>query len=112
MSEFNCIRTGMTRPPTAIIASGFNSTRFAALVLTKSISSVVQRSSNSMLLPRVHPSLCNSCRNAPARDCHSGSLGGNINTPMRRIRAACCARAANGHVAAAPISVMKSRLFN
>ena len=28
---------------------------------------------------------------------------------MRRIRSACCARAANGHVAAPPRSVMNSR---
>jgi hypothetical protein len=34
----------------------------------------------------------------------------DISTPMRRIRPACCARAASGHVAAAPPSnVMNSR---
>jgi hypothetical protein len=108
----SCIRTGMTRPPRATMTSGFDSTRLAALARTRSILSVVQRSSNSMLAPRVHPSLCSSCRNAPTRDCHSVSLGGNGNRiPMRRIRSACCARAASGcHVPAAPpTSVMNSR---
>jgi uncharacterized protein YchJ len=33
-----------------------------------------------------------------------------MSTPMRRTRSLCCARAANGHTAAAPpSSVMKSR---
>jgi hypothetical protein len=35
-----------------------------------------------------------------------------MSTPMRRIRSACCARAASGHPAAAPpSSVMKARRF-
>ena len=32
-----------------------------------------------------------------------------LNTPIRRIRSATCARAASGHAAAAPMSVMNSR---
>ena len=32
-----------------------------------------------------------------------------MSTPMRRIRSGCCARAASGHAAAPPISVMNSR---
>jgi hypothetical protein len=88
----NCIKTGMTRAPIATIASGFNSTRLAALARTKFISSVVQRSSISMLPPRVHPSLWSSSRNAPTRDCDIASLGGyGIKIPIRRSRGGCCA---------------------
>src|SRR5215475_8125179 len=45
------------------------------------------------------------------RACPSGSSAAVfMSTPMRRIRSPCCARAAIGHVAAAPPrSVMKSR---
>src|SRR5258708_21078993 len=53
----NCSRTGITRPPRATMTSGFSSTRLAALARTRSILSVVQRSSNSRLPPRVQPSL-------------------------------------------------------
>jgi hypothetical protein len=35
-----------------------------------------------------------------------------MSTPIRRIRSVCCARAAGGHVAAPPSSVMNSRRFN
>jgi hypothetical protein len=43
---------------------------------------------------------------------YAAGLAG-CNTPMRRIRSACCARAASGHTAAAPpMSVMNSRRFN
>src|SRR6266545_7620745 len=34
-----------------------------------------------------------------------------MSTPMRRIRSRCCARAASGHAAAPPSSVMNSRRF-
>jgi hypothetical protein len=34
-----------------------------------------------------------------------------ISTPIHRTRSHCCARAASGHAAAPPSSVMKSRLF-
>jgi hypothetical protein len=35
-----------------------------------------------------------------------------ITTPMRRMRSVCCARAASGHAAAPPSSVMNERRFN
>jgi hypothetical protein len=34
-----------------------------------------------------------------------------MTTPMRRIRSRCCARAASGHAAAPPSSVMNARRF-
>src|SRR5262249_52776516 len=34
-----------------------------------------------------------------------------MSTPMRRIRSPCCARAASGHAAAPPRSVINARLF-
>src|SRR5262249_44156812 len=53
----------------------------------------------------------NPCANAAIRRGDSGSSAAvDINTPLRRIRPPCCARAANGHVAAAPPSnAMNSR---
>ena len=63
------------------------------------------------LRPSVQPNCCKPCRNAPMRACPSASSV-VISTPMRRIRSGCCARAANGHAAAAPpSSVMNSRRF-
>src|SRR5262249_43947592 len=44
------------------------------------------------------------------RICASGSSAAKaMSTPMRRMRSACCARAASGHAAAAPSSVMNPR---
>ena len=43
------------------------------------------------------------------RACTSGSSAASMSTPMRRIRSGCCARAASGHAAAPPSSVMNSR---
>jgi len=52
------------------------------------------------------------CSNAARRATDSGSSSARtMKTPMRRIRSACCARAASGHAAAPPSSVMKSRRF-
>jgi hypothetical protein len=50
-------------------------------------------------------------QNAPLRACDCGSSAGcALSTPIRRVRALCCARAASGHAAVAPpISVMNSR---
>jgi hypothetical protein len=57
---------------------------------------------------------CSPCANAAMRADASGSSAASaIRAPMRRIRSACCARAASGHAAAAPPrSVMNSRRFN
>jgi hypothetical protein len=61
----------------------------------------------------VHPNLSSPCRNAAMRARDSGSSWGFpviIRTPIRRIRSGCCARAASGHPATAPVkSVMKSQ---
>src|SRR5262249_2639399 len=62
------------------------------------------------LRPMVQPNSCIPCRNAPIRVGVSGSSAAKvISTPMRRIRSGCCARAASGHVAAPPSSVMNAR---
>ena len=105
------ISTGITRPPRAKRTSGFNSKRLAALARMRSISSPVQRSSNWILPPSVQPSFCNSCRNARRWAWISVSLAAyGIKIPMRRIRKGGCARAASGHVTAAPpSSAMNSR---
>jgi uncharacterized protein DUF1614 len=56
------------------------------------------------------------CRPAAKRPSRTTQLHGSgdkptSRTPMRRGGAGCCARAASGHAAAAPSSVMKSRRF-
>ncbi len=52
----SCTSTGTTRPPTVTTTSEFDATRLAALARTRSILSVVQRSSNCTLTPSVQPS--------------------------------------------------------
>ena len=47
------------------------------------------------------------CRERP--DASGSSAARFMSTPMRRIRSGCCARAASGHAAAPPSSVMNSR---
>src|SRR5260221_14663935 len=71
--------------------------------------SPAQRYSIERLRPLTHPSSCRPFSNATTRDCASGSLGPRpISTPICRIRFD-CARAASGHAAAPPSSVMNSR---
>src|SRR5262245_2114258 len=64
-----------------------------------------------MLRPSVQPSSLRPPTNAAMRATASGSSAARlINTPTRRIRSRCCARATSGHVAAAPpMSVMNPR---
>ena len=55
---------------------------------------------------------CNPCTNAAWRASASGSsAAAPVSTPMRRIRSPCCARAANGNIAAVapPIALMNVR---
>src|SRR5262249_15342326 len=61
----------------------------------------------------LQPRSASPCANAAMRAGASGSSAARfMSTPMRRIRSACCARAASGHAAAAPPrSAIKSRRF-
>src|SRR6516165_9555948 len=62
------------------------------------------------LWPTVQPASCKLCRKAARRACPSGSSAARfMSTPTRRIRSPCCARAAIGHAAAPPSSVINSR---
>ena len=63
------------------------------------------------LRPSIQPSSRRPCTNASMRACPSLSSAAKLmSTPIRRIRSGCCARAANGHAAAAlPRRVMNSR---
>src|SRR5215831_2949652 len=64
-----------------------------------------------MLWPCTHPSCCRPSWNAVNQAFVSRSRSANIvNTPMRRIRSPCCARAASGQTATLlPRSAMNSR---
>jgi hypothetical protein len=60
----------------------------------------------------VHPNWRSPWTKAAKRNSSSVSVAAPfMSTPTRRIRSSCCARAASGHVAAPPRSVMKSRRF-
>jgi hypothetical protein len=67
------------------------------------------------LRPSTQPNFCSSCTKDASCDWASELLSGKpIKTPIRRIRLACCARAASGHdvvAAAPPRRVMNSRRF-
>src|SRR5262245_35245246 len=89
------------------ITSTFACTSSAASPGNRSGLLSAKRNSKATLRPSVHPSSCKPCLNAASRRCHSGSFSASpCNIPMRRIRSPCCARAASGHVAAPPSSVV------
>jgi len=76
----------------------------------RSISPPVQRHSIETLRPSLQPSSASACRNAATRVCMIGSPSRvGMRAPIRRIGPSCCARAASGHAAAPPISVMNLR---
>jgi IS30 family transposase len=56
---------------------------------------------NWTLRPSDQPRACNACRKTAILACPSRSSAIPINTPTRRTRSGCCARAASGHAAAA-----------
>src|SRR6516164_10993885 len=65
-----------------------------------------------MLCPSVQPRSCKPCLNVARYACQTSSSSAKpIITPMRRMRSACCARAASGHAATLPSSKMNSRRF-
>jgi hypothetical protein len=92
------------------MTSGTSATNSAAYLRKWSATPAAQRTSIRTLRPSTHPNCCSPCTNAVSRACPSGSSAIRFsNTPMRRIRSGCCARAADGHAAAAPpSSVMNS----
>jgi hypothetical protein len=81
------------------MTSGASATNSAA----RSTSAAPQRVSMRTLPPSDQPNSESPCRKAAMRTCPSGSFAAKfVSTPTRRIRSRCCARAARGHVAAAP----------
>ena len=95
--------------------SGVNASKSAASLRMRSGSRLLapQRYATRTLRPTDQPSSCNPCRNAALRLCPSASSEARfMKIAMRRMRSGCCARAASGHVTAAPPrSVMNSRRF-
>src|SRR5262245_40951227 len=65
----SCINMGMTRPPAARMASGFDEIRLAASAHTRSMWSAVHRSSNCAFAPRP-PELCEFFPKCPDADAH------------------------------------------
>ena len=106
-----CSNCAAATSPLARITSGARAANSAAYLRMLSALAAPQRDSIRTLRPSVQPNCCSTCRNAARRACTSGSPAAPPkSTPMRRIRSVCCARAASGHVAAAPAtSVMNSR---
>jgi hypothetical protein len=93
------------------MTSGASATNSAAYLRYSSLLAAPQRRSIRTLRPTAQPVSWRPCRNAARRTCPSASSAAKfMSTPMCRTRSACCARAASGHVAAAPPSrVMRSR---
>ena len=93
--------------------SGESAISSAAYLRYRSASPEAQRMSICRFRPLAQPNCCNPCRNPAMRIGPSGSFAPtDCSTPIRRMRLGCCARAANGRLAAAPPSpVMNSRRF-
>ena len=107
-----CINGPTCEVSLAKMTSGASATNSAAYLRVRSASpKAPKRYSIRKLRPSLQPNSSSRCRNAASQTCTSGlSAAPDWSTPMRRIRSACCARAASGHVAAAPpSSVMKAR---
>ena len=78
--------------------SGASAASSAAYRRWRSSSFPAQRMSIRMLRSALQPNSRMRCKKAAMRDCPSASSAIRfISTPMRRIRSACCARAASGH---------------
>ena len=98
--------------PLARITSGASATNSAANRRMRSASPAPRRYSIRTLRPSIQPNWCSPCSNAARRartSVSSASVADPMSTPMRRTPSPCCARAASGHAAAPPSSVMNSR---
>src|SRR5262245_5474426 len=97
--------------PLAKMTSGASATNSATYLRVSSASpKAPKRYSIRKLRPSLQPNSSSRCRNVASQTCTSESAAPDWSTPIRRIRSACCARAATGHTAAAPPrSVMKLR---
>src|SRR4051812_20542399 len=95
------------------MTSGASATNSAAYLRVSAALPADRRYSIRTLWPSVQPDCCRPCWNALRRACPTGSSAASgMSTPMRRIPPGCCARAPNGHAAAAPPSnVTNSRLL-
>src|SRR5262249_54820436 len=97
--------------PVARMTSGASAISSAAYLRTSSVL-VGQRVSMRTLWPSIQPNFPSPPRNAAMRALPSASSAAVLmSTPMHRILPRCCARAASGHAAALPRSVMNSRRF-
>ena len=97
-------------PPVASMTSGVRATNSAAYLRMSSALPAPQRMSIFTLRPSDQPNCCSPCRKAAILALPCGSSAAKpISTPMRRIRSACCARAATDHAAAPPSRAMNSR---
>src|SRR5262245_8352336 len=97
--------------PLAKTTSGASATNSAAYLRVRSASpKAPKRYSIRKLRPSLQPNSSSRCRNAASQNCTSRlSAAPDRSTPIRRIRWPCCARAASGHAAAPPSSVMNWR---
>src|SRR6516164_3912704 len=84
--------------------SGASATNSCAYLRARSATFSCQRMSIRTLRPSLQPNCCKACWNAATRAWPYGSSAARfMSTPMR---SGCCARAASGHVTAAPPSVV------
>src|SRR5262249_13482921 len=99
-----------TAPPRVTITSTLSPTNSVAISAKRSGCPSAQRYSIATVRPSIQPSSRNLCTRE-ATDWLSVASVPKPKYPMVGSFVACCARAASGHAAAPPSSVMKSRLF-
>jgi hypothetical protein len=109
--RLTCCKAPTIEPAVPTMTSGESATNSAAYLRKRSRSSAPQRYSMRTLPPTVQPRSWSPCAKADILASASGSSAlWLMSTPMRSIRSPGCARAASGHVAAAPpSSVMNER---
>ena len=108
--RLTCCNAATLRVPLAKMMSGASATNSVADLRSRSASSSPQRVSIRTLRPTLQPNSCRPWWNAAIRSWPSGlSAARFMSKPMRRMRSACCARAANDHAAILLNESMNSR---
>jgi len=106
----SCMTAAVTGVEMTTITLGSNATSSLARAFIASTEPPAHRFSIRTLRPSVHPNACSPWTSAALfRSPSESPATSDRNMATRGRRAGCCARAASGHAAAPPSSVMKSR---
>ena len=105
MSEVACFAASTGVCPEVMITSTFSRTNSAAISAKRSARPSAQRTSIATLRPSIQPSLRRRCTKAVMRWLSAAAVLAP-RKPMVAVLPGCCARAASGHAAAPPKSMM------